>query len=212
MRALILDFDGLILDTEWPSYLAWQEEYQARGVSLALSDWVARVGSDGGFDPVAHLERLTGQAVRDRAALLAHRLARKVALIGARGPLPGVMARLDEAAALGWPVAVASSSGAAWVHGYLGRLGLHHRLAAVRTREDVSAVKPDPELYRVTAAALSVPPAACVVCEDSRSGVQAAKAAGMFVIAVPNRVTAVLDLSEADRVVGSLDEVSLAEL
>jgi beta-phosphoglucomutase-like phosphatase (HAD superfamily) len=83
---------------------------------------------------------------------------------------------------------------------------------AVRTRDDVVQVKPSPEVFLLTAAALGAVPEQCVVCEDSLNGVRAAKAAGMFTIAVPNRVTMVQDLSEADRQLESLTALRLSEI
>ena len=69
MRALILDFDGLMVDTEWPSFLAWQEVYREHGAELMLTEWVARVGSDGGFDPVQTLRTRADRPLGDVAAL-----------------------------------------------------------------------------------------------------------------------------------------------
>ena len=134
----------------------------------------------------------------DVAALLADRQARKAARVANAPLMPGVQAAIDQARALGWRVAVASSSPHDWVGGHLRRLGLYTSLDAVRTRDDVEQVKPSPEVFEKTAAALRVPASRCVVCEDSLNGIRAAKAAGMFAIAVPNRVTTVLDFSLAD--------------
>ena len=64
VRALIFDFDGLILDTEVPIYEAWSENYAAHGHVLALEDYVGCVGSDfHRFDPKLHLEGLTGEPI-----------------------------------------------------------------------------------------------------------------------------------------------------
>jgi HAD superfamily hydrolase (TIGR01509 family) len=211
--ALILDFDGTMVDTEWPSLLAWRAIYARYGTTLALSDWVACVGGGGSFDPIDHLAQQLGPSVTlDRGALTSERLADKIRRIGDAPLMEGVAERMDEAAALGWPVAVASSSSADWVSGHLDRLGIRDRIAAVRTRDDVARTKPDPELFLSAAAALSMAPARCVVCEDSLSGIIAAKAAGMFAVAVPNRVTAGLDFTGADLCVGSLAQLSLAAL
>jgi beta-phosphoglucomutase-like phosphatase (HAD superfamily) len=114
---------------------------------------------------------------------------------------------------------VASSSRLDWVGGHLDRLGLRHRFAAVVTRDDVgddaARTKPAPDLFLVAAERLGVPPAACVVLEDSPNGVVAGRAAGMVVVAVPCPMTQALDLSGADLVASSLvgvDLVTLAEL
>jgi HAD superfamily hydrolase (TIGR01509 family) len=130
-----------------------------------------------------------------------------------------VLELLDAADAAGVATAVASSSRLDWVAGHLDRLGLRHRFAAVVTRDDVgdeaARTKPAPDLFLVAAERLGVPPAACVVLEDSPNGVAAGRAAGMVVVAVPCPMTQALDLSGADLVATSLvgvDLVTLAEL
>src|ERR1700694_1476378 len=82
LRAIIFDFDGTILDTEMPWYRAWQEVYGRHGSELALQEWAKVVGtSDEGFDPVTHLEALTGKTI-DRTAAEATVRDRALALIG----------------------------------------------------------------------------------------------------------------------------------
>ena len=210
MRALILDFDGLMVDTEWPSFLAWQAVYREHDAELRLSEWVARVGSDGGFDPVETLRQRSSRPLGDVAALLADRQARKVRLIGDAPLMPGVADAMAQARSLGWRVGVASSSPLSWVGGHLSRLGVV--VDAVRTRDDVTHAKPSPEVFEKAAAALGVEPAGCVVCEDSLNGILAAKRAGMFAIAVPNRVTTVLHFAEADLRLESLIALRLGDL
>ena len=80
IRALLLDFDGLLYDTETSAYGVWEELYAAHGAHLSLSRWVAEVigrppGSSA-FDPLSELERTTGERL-DRAAVLAQRDARR---------------------------------------------------------------------------------------------------------------------------------------
>ncbi len=212
MRALILDFDGLMVDTEWPSFLAWQEVYAEHGATLSLAEWAARVGSDAGFDPVETLRARADRPVGDTEALLADRQRRKVARIAAAPLMPGVADAIAQARALGWPVGIASSSPRDWVGGHLDRLGMRDAVDAIATGDEVPRVKPDPAVFLLVASRLAVPPARCVVCEDSLSGVRAAKAAGMFAIAVPNRVTTVQDFAIADRRLARLAELRLARL
>jgi HAD superfamily hydrolase (TIGR01509 family) len=212
MAALILDFDGLMVDTEWPSFLAWKEVYRAHGAELYLPEWAARVGSDRGFDPVETLRERSDRPLGDVAVLLAERLRRKAERVASEPLMPGVHAAIHQARDLGWRVGVASSSPLSWVGGHLARLGMADAVDAVRTRDDVVQVKPSPEVFLLTAAALGAPPRECVVCEDSLNGVRAAKAAGMFTVAVPNRVTVVQDLSEADLRLESLAALNLASI
>lgn len=220
IAAALFDFDGLIVDTETPAFEAWCAIYREYGCELDLSQWVRCVGADyqAGFDPVSNLLTLmTARAdprvtTLDRAALLADKDARKKAICDRLGVMPGFHQRVAEARALGLKTAVASSSSRVWVWGHCERLGLGACFDAVRTREDVTRIKPDPEIYLVTARALNVEPRACIVFEDSLNGVRAAKAAGMRCVAVPNGVTRALDFSHADYVVSSLEEFRLASV
>jgi beta-phosphoglucomutase-like phosphatase (HAD superfamily) len=85
-------------------------------------------------------------------------------------------------------------------------------LGAVRCRDDVTNVKPDPELFLSAAAALGVAPEQCMVIEDSANGVTAAKRAGMYCVVVPNSMTKDMAVDHADLRVGSLGEVTLPDM
>ncbi len=216
LSALILDFDGLIVDTEGPAFEAWSAIYREHGVELRLERWVACVGAaDSPFDPVTHLDELLSPrdaaraATLDRLALFADKDARKKVICDAKPPLPGVVPLLDAARRRNLKLAVASSSSRAWVTSHLERVGLLSRFDLIRGREDVPRAKPYPDVYLAAAAGLGVLAAHCLVCEDSLNGVRAAKAAGMRVVAVPNAVTKFLDFSEADARLTSLTELDL---
>jgi beta-phosphoglucomutase-like phosphatase (HAD superfamily) len=212
IRAVIFDFDGLIVDTETAAFEAWSAIYREHGAELLLSEWVSCVGAaDMPFDAVAHLAKLIGRPL-DKASLMADKEARKAAVCDSLPPLPGVVERMVEAETLGLPMAVASSSAADWVHGHLDRLGLRSRLKLTRTRGDVARGKPHPDLFLSAAAGLGVDPKSCVVFEDSANGLKAAKAAGARCYVVPNRITAGSDFAAADGIFGSLAEVSIAAL
>jgi beta-phosphoglucomutase-like phosphatase (HAD superfamily) len=98
------------------------------------------------------------------------------------------------------------------VRGHLARLGLYQRFDAIKTADDVKRTKPDPELYVAALTALGVQPTEAVVFEDSPNGVTAAKAAGIYCVAVPNRVTALMKLDHADLRLNSMADLPLASL
>ena len=211
IRALIFDFDGTIIDSETPVFEGWQRTYAEHGHELPLDRYVEIIGSAAHtFDPHAHLERLIGRTL-DRDELTAERQAKHRAIIYASGTLPGVRGWIEEAHARLMPLAIASSSQEWWIESNLARLALRDRFQVVRTREMVAAAKPAPDLFLAALAGLGLKPHEAIVIEDSAHGVTAAKAAGLFTIAVPNPVTARLDLSAADRVVPSLAGFSLAD-
>ena len=211
IRALIFDFDGLILETEEPIYRSWKELYEARGVALPFDLWVKTVGSSNqAFHPQRYLEERLGvplaQDVIDR------RIARRAELVLAEPLRPGVADLALAAHAAGLRVAVASSSSRDWVKGHLDRLGIAELFDCFRARDDVEHVKPEPDLYLASLDCLGVAAAEAVAIEDSPNGVTAAKSAGLRCVVVPNSITAGLDLSQADLRLSSLADVTLPQL
>jgi len=211
IRALIFDFDGLILDTEGPIYRSWKEVYEAHGVSLPFELWVKTVGSSNqAFHPQLHLEERLGRKLP--AGVIDRRVERRVELVLEQPLLPGVADLVADASAAGLKLGVASSSSRDWVTGHLKRLGLLDRFDCIRSRDDVEHVKPEPDLYIGVLECLGVGAAEAVAIEDSPNGIVAAKRAGLRCVAVPNPITAGLDLGQADLQLTSLAEVTLPAL
>ena len=211
IRAIVFDFDGLILDTEEPIYRSWLEVYEAHGQELPFERWIQIVGSSTvGFHPQHHLEERLGRSLPKE--VLDRRIGRRTEMVLANKLLPGVVEHLDAARASGLKVGVASSSTRDWVMGHLVRLGILDRFDCLRCRDDVANVKPEPDLYLAVLECLGVAASEAIAIEDSPNGVLAAKRAGMRCVAIPNSITARLDLGQADVVLGSLAEVTLAEL
>jgi HAD superfamily hydrolase (TIGR01509 family) len=212
IKALIFDFDGLILETETPIFISWNELYQSYGCQLPLDSWVTLIGgSDHPFDPYAELERQIGHPL-DKAAIEPVRRKREMALVDAQKMLPGVMQYLNEAKQLGLKIGLASSSSHWWVNGHLNRLGIVHYFDCVRTRDDVTQVKPFPDLYQNVLEAIDVRANEGIALEDSPNGIQAAKDAGLFCVAVPNQMTHRLHLERADLTLNSLLDLPLSEV
>ena len=211
IRALVFDFDGLILDTEEPVYRSWLEVYQAHGEELPFERWVQIVGSTTtGFHPQQHLEERLGRPLPQEE--LDRRIGRRTEMILNKELLPGVMSYLDSARELGLQLGVASSSTNEWVRGHLARLGILDRFACIRCRDDVAHAKPEPDLYLSVLDCLGVLPTEAIAIEDSPNGITAARRAGLRCVAIPNTITSGLDLSHADLVLGSLAEVTLGQL
>ena len=213
IRGLIFDFDGLILDTEMPVYQSWVGLYRSFGMELPFETWAGIIGTSSAehFDPFERLEAQLGYPL-EREALAAQRLNAELAQVARQPVLPGVVDLISAAEARGLKLGVASSSTRPWVEGHLTRLGLVSHFKVIVTAEDVPRTKPDPALFRKALDHLGLRADEAVVLEDSPNGVTAAKAAGIFVVAVPNPLTARLDLSHADLRVRSLAEVSLDEI
>jgi len=212
IRALIFDFDGLILETESPIYQSWQELYQSYGRQLSLEQWETILGTnEGSFDPMVELEAQVG-SLQDRENVMSQVRQRELDLIAAQPVLPGVRDYLVEAKKLGLKIGLASSSPCSWVTGHLSRLGLIQYFDCIYARDDVRRTKPDPELYLTVIDEFGIRPDEAVVFEDSPNGILAAKRAGLLCVAVPNPLTRQLRLDHADFRLNSMAEMPLSEL
>jgi HAD superfamily hydrolase (TIGR01509 family) len=212
IRGFLFDFDGLILDTESPSLAGWQRVYAEHGHELPLDRWAGYVGTRGGWDPMTHLEGLVG-APLERDAVNARRRAHELSLIEAEELRPGILDYLAAARRLGLKRAIVSSSSRPWIDLHLHRLEQVLGWDAIVTADhDESRAKPAPTLYLEALELLGLPSGEAVAFEDSRHGVRAARAAGIFVVAVPNAVTRDYGLDEADLLVESLADLPPDEL
>jgi HAD superfamily hydrolase (TIGR01509 family) len=215
IKALIFDFDGLILDTETPEYDCWQNIYREYGFELPHEKWGTIIGGNGhsNFDAAEHLALLS-QGRLDSDSLRARYRLESDAMIHAQKLLPGVMEYIQDAKRLGLKLAIASSSDRLWVETHAKRIGVFDYFDHVITRDDVGIgrIKPNPDLFLLALSRLEVPKEAAIVFEDSPNGVKAANRAGIFVVAVPNPVTSLLSFEGADLTLRSLADLHLPEL
>ncbi|MBA2312425.1 MAG: HAD-IA family hydrolase [Actinobacteria bacterium] len=211
-RALIFDFDGLLVDTETPAWRTWQEIYKEHGQELSIALWAKGVGTLEGFDPARHLQELVGR-VLEVEALGTDWSERRLVLTDLEGLRPGVERILKEARAAGLGLAIASSASGEWITSILERIGANDWWDAVYCADGVAArAKPEPCLYLAAVEGFGLQPDRALAFEDSPNGIKAAKRAGLYCVAVPNSVTAGMDLSEADQVLDSLEDVVLPDL
>ena len=197
MRALIFDFDGLIVDTESAIYEAWRDLYVAHGHDLPLPTYVQCVGSVfGHYDPMAALESLIGGPV-DWDTHLPMKDSRIRAGQQGLDTMPGIRELLAEARTAEIPCVVASSSQRTHVEGWLNRVGIMDRFQFVRSRDDVARAKPFPDLFLLAAEGLDLAPEETLVLEDSSNGLRAALAAGAPCLIVPSPVTRGSDFTGA---------------
>jgi HAD superfamily hydrolase (TIGR01509 family) len=212
IRALIFDFDGTIVDTETPDYRSLAEIYEEHGCTLPLDFWALALGtSPSPVDLFDSLAEQLGEPL-DRSSLHQRRTNRFHELTGQEGIRAGVTGLLRAARAGRVMAAVASSASRGWVEGHLTRLGIRDLFDCIRTSEDVARAKPFPDLYLAALEGLGISSREAVAIEDSPNGIRAAKAAGIFCIAVPNEITRRLDLSAADLRIESLADCTLEDL
>lgn len=215
IKALIFDFDGLILDTETPDVHAWENIYAEYGCTFPLESWAQIIGGTGAsnFDAAIHLQSLLTapldlEGLKTRHTHISHSLVDEQTL------MPGVLDYIHAAKRLGMKLAIASSSAHSWVDTHAKRLGVFDYFDRVICADDVGAgrTKPHPDLFLLALDQLQVRKNEAIVFEDSPNGVRAARAAGIFVVAVPNQVTSLLSIENANLRLRSLSDLSLSEL
>ena len=206
LRGIVFDLDGVLIDSEAVIYSTWSECFSWYGASFTLTEWCTRVGSHqpDRFDPYSALVERATKKVAPRPGLISALRALQADEIDRRGPLPGVTSWIREAKARGLRIGVATSSSQAWLIERLGAAGLHGEFDVLVTPEDGFLPKPTPDLYIEACRRLEIAPSTALALEDSVSGVSAARAADMIVVAVPSTVTKWMDFSSAHHQVDSL--------
>jgi HAD superfamily hydrolase (TIGR01509 family) len=215
VKALIFDFDGLILDTETPDYQVWKTIYREHGFELPDEEWGKIIGGLGlsNFDAAEHLSLLS-QGRLDSVSLRDRHRSENYALIHTQPILPGVLNYIHDAKRLGLKLAIASSSPHSWVDTHAQRLGIYEYFDKIICADDIAVgrTKPNPDLFLTALERLKLPKHEAIVFEDSPNGVKAAQAAGIFVVAIPNPVTSLLSIENANLTLTSLADLSLVEL
>ena len=209
--AVIFDMDGVLLDSEPIHYDALNETLAPYGHHLTPEDNENLLGTtvDDSFRWLATRFGLTGALVTYINQYDEQVLAR---LEGPLDPAPGLLALLSDLAEREVPMAVASSSRPGWIAATLRSLGIRDHFSVVVSGADVDRGKPEPDIYLLAADLLGIVPRSCVVFEDSPAGMLAGKRAGMTVIGIRTPYTAHLDLTVADMVVGSMEELDVDKI
>lgn len=204
-KAVIFDFDGTIIDTE----SAWFDIYQEilkeqHGFDLTLEEFVKIVGSEDGalFDFIdssleVPVDRTTfHDQVNERFETIREQLALR----------EGFLETADKLKEQGILMAVASSSDRNWIEGFLKQYGLLEYFPIIVSADDVSKVKPDPEIYEVTLKRLGVTADEALAVEDSYNGSIAAISAGIHTLIIPNDVTRSLSFHEKGQLIESFSD------
>ena len=205
---VIFDLDGVLIDSEPLQYLAYADVLGGLGVSITRQEYAREwIGAGRGPEYAVRTYRLaiTPAELKARKSEIYERLLRTEARL-----MPGARAALDRLGSA-YRLGLATNSSRRDTGIALDRFDLAARFDAIVTRDLYAEAKPAPDAYLTAARLLTLDPGRCIVIEDSERGVAAARRADCACIAVPNEMTAGQDFSPAQRVVGSLDEVT-AEL
>jgi HAD superfamily hydrolase (TIGR01509 family) len=208
IEAVVFDLDGVLLDTEelWDEArrklaedrgARWPDDAQRAMMGMSSPEWSRYMHDVIGLSEPA--EEISAEVVRRLEALYRERL-----------PLvPGALEAVRRIGAR-WPLGIASSSNRPLIDLFLELTGTRELFRATVSSEEVERGKPAPDVYLEAARRLGVDPGSCAAIEDSENGIRSASAAGMRVVAIPNRVFRPSDeaLSHADAVLGSPDELT----
>jgi HAD superfamily hydrolase (TIGR01509 family) len=211
IRAVAFDLDGLMFDTEALFVRVAGSMLERRGkvfTPAIMARMIGRQWAVAGvaFKEMAGLTETLDELLVEARELFLARMDDEVR------PTPGVVALLDHLDRIGMPRSVCTSSRRAYAERLLGHHGLRHHFAFLLTSDDVTHSKPDPEIYRTAAARFGIDPASLLVLEDSAAGVEAAKAAGAYVVGVPHAQSPAEGLAHADRLIDRLDDPALIGL
>ncbi len=202
--------DGVIVDTGPYHLVAWQQVFQKKGVNFTAEDFRQHFGQRndtiirstlGQLIPPGEIADIT----QEKETTFRDRVRKNIK------PLPGAVALLKSLGQHGFRVALASSAPMENIDLLTGGLGIREYFQAVVSGRDVVEGKPSPQGFLLAARKLEVAPDSCVVIEDAVAGVTAAKRAGMHCLAVTNTHPGE-SLRRADRVVDSLEEISVNDL
>jgi HAD superfamily hydrolase (TIGR01509 family) len=208
--AVIFDMDGVIADSEPIHGAAFDAVLRPLGhvIGPDLRASLMGHGHHENWQTLSDYFSLTNvEMLRDAyvEALLA-------GLAETRETLPGVREVIDALRHAGVRIALASSSQDTWIDALLSGLGLSHAFDAVVSGSHVEHAKPAPDVYLLAAKTVGVPPAHCLVIEDTPAGVEAAKSAGMSAVQTRSASSAFPPIEGADLVLDSLLEFDLTVL
>ena len=211
VKGIIFDLDDTMVNSDPLHTEAWQrllQEYnhsvsdipksmRANHIGMRVSDIVREVAT------FLHLKADTETIYKKRIDIFLN-LAREYLEV-----MPGLLPTLELLRRHRYPLAIASSGAKAYINLVLDKFDIRDYFDVVTSGDDVTKGKPDPETYLITAQRLRLDPTACLVLEDAKKGIQSAKVAGCKCIAIKNPYTPPQNLSQADLILSSLNELTL---
>ncbi len=206
IKAVIFDLDGIIIDSE-----PWQKEafnltLKPYGIKLSDDEFKTLIGIRT-FENFIHLQKKYNiPETPDNLTKIKNNLYKNI-LQKKIKPQPGLLNLLNYLNKKGYYLAVASGSIRHDVISTLDLLGITEFFQVIFTGDDVENGKPDPEIFIKTAKKLNIHPESCAVIEDSQTGVNAAKNAGMLVFAIPTSSTIDHNFTDAHKILTGLAEL-----
>ena len=213
IKAVIFDMDGVIVDTEDATVGATVDMFrQLYGAEVKKKDFLPFVGTGAKKYIMGVAEKYNVSIDMEKALSKKEGNFREIAIAGGIKPFPGAIERIKEAKSLGLKTAIATSSHRSILEITLKGTGIDiGDFDAITTAEECKNLKPDPEIFLLTAKKLNVLPNESLVIEDSPAGIQAGKKGGFIVIAVASTFPK-SKLQEADFMMDSLKDLAIEDL
>jgi beta-phosphoglucomutase family hydrolase len=209
-RAVLWDLDGTLVDSGDYHWRAWRDTMRGEGVELTYQQFLDSFGQKNDRILTTWIGARAAPAIIERVGHAKEALYRQLAVAEGLAPLPGAAHWVERLHADGWRQAIASSAPAENVRVMMRVLSLDRYFEAIVSAEDVTAGKPDPQVFLAAAEKLQVPASRCVVVEDAAAGVEAARRAGMKCVGVSR--TTVLDADVAVRSLADLPSETFERL
>ena len=194
-KAILWDLDGTLVDSAEYHWIAWRETLAAEGVTITYDQFLASFGQKNDRILKKWLPEGSTPDTIERIGAGKEAQYRRLAVARGLTPLPGATEWVSRLKADGWQQAIASSAPRQNVEVMLQALELRDYFDAVTSAEDVTAGKPDPQVFLVAASRLNMRASQCVVVEDAAAGVEAARRAGMRCVGVSRTEQLAADVS-----------------
>ena len=209
MKAVIFDMDGVIIDSEPIHFEVDMQTMKDFGCSISKEELNKYVGTTNEYmwTDIKNKYKLD-QSVEEIINYRSEMVKRKV-IESDLIPIEGIADLLKELKVKNIPAAIASSSPRDFIEVVVSKFQLEDYFSCILSGEEVENGKPAPDIYVETAKKLGISPEECIVIEDSKNGVLAAKKAGMKCIGFKNINSGDQDLSKADCIVSSILDVNI---
>lgn len=209
MKAVIFDMDGVLVNSE-PLYLSLNREfYKKIGADISPEEYQSFIGMGGpamwGYIVSKYQLNYTVEELKAHDLQFKYDALKSTNLV----PIEGVVEFLYFLKAKQLPLGIASSGRRKNIDLILSKLGIEKYFSVIVSGEEVENGKPDPDIFLLAAKKLNTNPVTCVVVEDSKNGVTAAKLAGMQCVGFFNPGSGNQDLSAADMIFDSFKNTSL---
>jgi HAD superfamily hydrolase (TIGR01509 family) len=207
-RAVIFDFDNVLVDSEPYHFEAYNIVFSKRGHTLDSEEywleWTSKGGGAEGEIARYGLPMDPDEIRSEKDPLYSEFCRTSIGMFPAAGQIIAALA------GAGYELAIASGSYEHDIRTILAANRVEHLFSAIVGKDGIKRTKPDPETYLEAAERLGIPPASCLAVEDAEKGVKSAHGAGMEVVVVLTDLTRDLGIGGADLTLQGLDELGAA--